>query len=173
MAIAPERVNSCILKYGHNIKFSRALSHWTKFGQHRRVSLQNDYSVLIVLLYCTACKANWQLRSGMGWGAWVSIICGVAVSLKEGKILAQKCVRLNTLLCSKAEPAINNVSKFGFPIKFFLGTLETLSVWYYTSPEKPHPLHAGYKKDSWRIKDQLDVTCYFISLLMYSTCFGH
>ena len=26
---------------------------------------------------------------------------------------------------------------------------------------------------SWRIKDQLDVTFYFISLLMYSTCFGH
>jgi len=26
--------------------------------------------------------------------------------------------------------------------------------------------------DSW-IKDQLDVTCYFISLLMCSTCFGH
>ena len=26
---------------------------------------------------------------------------------------------------------------------------------------------------SWRIKDQLDVTCYFISLLMCSTCFGH
>jgi len=26
---------------------------------------------------------------------------------------------------------------------------------------------------SWRIKDQLDVTCYFISLLMSSTCFGH
>jgi len=26
--------------------------------------------------------------------------------------------------------------------------------------------------NSWRIKDQLDVTCYLISLLMYSTCFG-
>ena len=26
---------------------------------------------------------------------------------------------------------------------------------------------------SWRIKDQLDVTCYSISLLMCSTCFGH
>ena len=26
---------------------------------------------------------------------------------------------------------------------------------------------------SWRIKDQLDVTCNFISLLMCSTCFGH
>jgi len=26
---------------------------------------------------------------------------------------------------------------------------------------------------SWRIKDQLDVTCYFISLLMCSTCFGY
>ena len=27
--------------------------------------------------------------------------------------------------------------------------------------------------DSWRIKEQLDVTCYFTSLLMCSTCFGH
>ena len=26
---------------------------------------------------------------------------------------------------------------------------------------------------SWRMKDQLDVTCYFISLVMCSTCFGH
>jgi len=25
---------------------------------------------------------------------------------------------------------------------------------------------------NWRIKDQLDVTCYFISLLVHSTCFG-
>ena len=27
--------------------------------------------------------------------------------------------------------------------------------------------------NSWRMKDQLDVTCYFISLLMCSTCFRH
>ena len=27
--------------------------------------------------------------------------------------------------------------------------------------------------NSWRMKDQLDVTCYFISLLMCSTRFGH
>jgi len=27
--------------------------------------------------------------------------------------------------------------------------------------------------DSCRIKDQLDVTCYFVSLLMCSTCFGY
>ena len=27
--------------------------------------------------------------------------------------------------------------------------------------------------NSWRMKDQLDVTCYFISFLMCSTCFGH
>ena len=27
--------------------------------------------------------------------------------------------------------------------------------------------------NSWRMKDQLDVTCYFTSLLMCSTCFGH
>ena len=26
---------------------------------------------------------------------------------------------------------------------------------------------------SWRMKDQLDVTCYFISLIMRSTCFRH
>ena len=27
--------------------------------------------------------------------------------------------------------------------------------------------------NSWRMKDQLDVTCYFISLIICSTCFGH
>ena len=27
--------------------------------------------------------------------------------------------------------------------------------------------------NSWRMKNQLDVTCYFISLIMRSTCFGH
>jgi len=26
---------------------------------------------------------------------------------------------------------------------------------------------------SWQMKDKLDVTCYFISLIMCSTCFGH
>jgi len=30
-----------------------------------------------------------------------------------------------------------------------------------------------YQYYSWKIKDQLVVTCYFISLLMCSTCFGH
>ena len=33
--------------------------------------------------------------------------------------------------------------------------------------------HAKHKCLSWRMKDQLDVTCYFISLLMCSTCFGY
>ena len=27
--------------------------------------------------------------------------------------------------------------------------------------------------NSWRMKDQLHITCYFISLIMCSTCFGH
>ena len=30
-----------------------------------------------------------------------------------------------------------------------------------------------HRCNSWRMKDQLDITCYFISLLMCSTCFGH
>ena len=30
-----------------------------------------------------------------------------------------------------------------------------------------------HRRNSWRTKDQLDVTCYFISLLMCSTCFRH
>ena len=30
-----------------------------------------------------------------------------------------------------------------------------------------------HRCNSWRMKDQLDVTCFFISLLMCSTCFGH
>ena len=34
-------------------------------------------------------------------------------------------------------------------------------------------LTSAAHKYSWRMKDQLDVTCYFISLLMCSTCFGH
>jgi len=34
---------------------------------------------------------------------------------------------LNILLWSEAEHAIRNVSKFGFPIKFFVGTLKVLS----------------------------------------------
>jgi len=27
--------------------------------------------------------------------------------------------------------------------------------------------------NSWQMKNQLDITCYFISLIMRSTCFGH
>jgi hypothetical protein len=33
--------------------------------------------------------------------------------------------------------------------------------------------NSEHKSNTWRIKDLLDVTCYFISLLMCSTCFGH
>ena len=35
------------------------------------------------------------------------------------------------------------------------------------------PLENNIFMCSWRIEDQFDVTCYFISLLMCSTCFGH
>jgi hypothetical protein len=47
--------------------------------------------------------------------------------MKVGETFAPKCMLLNALLWSKAEPAISNVSKFGFPIKFFVGTLKILS----------------------------------------------
>jgi len=34
-------------------------------------------------------------------------------------------------------------------------------------------LNPNMNETGWRMKDQLDVTCYFISLIMCSTCFGH
>ena len=37
----------------------------------------------------------------------------------------------------------------------------------------PYVYWTVHHYDSSRIKDQLDVTCYFIPLLMCSTCFGH
>ena len=42
--------------------------------------------------------------------------------------------------------------------------------------DRDYTVSAHYMKtnvNSCRIKDQLDVTCYFISLHMCSTCFGH
>ena len=33
--------------------------------------------------------------------------------------------------------------------------------------------HSVHYSRRWRMKDQLDVICYFISLIMRSTCFGH
>ena len=52
---------------------------------------------------------------------------------------------------------------------------ETLVVDQTTRHDMPKKGGALMKhtKHSWRIKDQLVVTCYFISLLMCSTCFGH
>ena len=47
---------------------------------------------------------------------------------------------------------------------------------YKLSEEFAKPYFHKYWKeihDNWRMKDQIDVTCYFISLLMCSTCFGH
>ena len=34
-------------------------------------------------------------------------------------------------------------------------------------------LEQANSQNGWQMKDQLDVTCYFISLIMRSTCFGH
>jgi len=45
----------------------------------------------------------------------------------------------------------------------------SISIMYYI----PYVYWTVHHCDSWRIKDQLYVTCYFISLLMCSTCFGH
>jgi len=38
---------------------------------------------------------------------------------------------------------------------------------------KGQAVHKNSSGTSWRIKDQLDVTCYIFSLLMYSKCFGY
>ena len=55
-----------------------------------------------------------------------------------------------------------------------------LSLSFKTSPNTHSPIATLYDSsswnsvvNSWRRKDQLDVTSYFISLLMCSTCFGH
>jgi len=51
------------------------------------------------------------------------------------------------------------------------------SVWYLHTCRWPSCAPDGHLQTRicviWRIKDQLDVTCYFISILMCSTCFGH
>ena len=44
---------------------------------------------------------------------------------------------------------------------------------YLQLQSEPYVYWTVHHCDSWRIKDQLDVTCYFILLLMHSTCFGH
>ena len=53
----------------------------------------------------------------------------------------------------------------------------------FTTPSLSHGTEIPYFKsnvywtvhhcNSWGMKNQLDVTCYFISLIMRSTCFGH
>jgi len=53
-----------------------------------------------------------------------------------------------------------------------------LNAWYYANYQLHQAMSVdfnsvGYWLCCWRIKDQLDVTFYFISLLMCSTCFGH
>ena len=65
-------------------------------------------------------------------------------------------------------------------------SVEIKSKWFYTSPPSicSYGVDMGnfcksdvhwtvHHCDSWRIKNQLDATCYFILLLIDSTCFGH
>ena len=44
---------------------------------------------------------------------------------------------------------------------------------FYNPDEKPNVYWTVHHCNSWGMKNQLDVTCYFISLIMRSTCFGH
>ena len=62
-----------------------------------------------------------------------------------------------------------------------------ITVVQYFPPTRAHPIKAGAIETSVEnlmfigpciiaivgMKEQLDVTCYFISLIMRSTCFGH
>ena len=54
--------------------------------------------------------------------------------------------------------------------------------WRHSSPLRPEmlacpciltSLRRTEENNSWGMKNQLDVTCYFTSLIMRSTCFGH
>jgi len=60
-------------------------------------------------------------------------------------------------------PAFSKTKHLIFSFQFPCNMLFSKSYVYWTV----------YHCDSSRIKDQLHVTCYFISLLMCSTCFGH
>ena len=57
--------------------------------------------------------------------------------------------------------------------KYSAVAASSLSIWKAFNKYCTYVYRTVHHCDSWRIKDQLDVTCYFISLLMCSTCFGY
>ena len=59
--------------------------------------------------------------------------------------------------------------QFAMKLRTFLGTLVNMKIKCYLLQLVYWTVHHC---DSLRIKEQLDVTCYFISLLMCSICFG-
>ena len=71
----------------------------------------------------------------------------------------------------------NVVNSCGYRLTKFHGVQQAMPLHWVNINFLTKFLFFGFSQSnlnsSWRIKDQLDVTCYFISLLMCSICFGH
>ena len=99
---------------------------------------------------------------------WISYIAGAVLS--DGGPLSRWRPSLNWTRF----PCLifhNNV----FALQLITSWYSSVSIVPWSLTERPEDRRKiqTQRRDSWRIKDQLDVTCYFISLLMSSTCFGH
>jgi hypothetical protein len=73
------------------------------------------------------------------------------------------CVWTWYVRVEKLSVCVKHLTQLWYLIKLYFELKRTESNVYWTV----------HHCNSWRIKEQLDVTCYFISLLMCSTFFGH
>ena len=88
---------------------------------------------------------------------------------------ARKTVPTSTRAALQAKKRLDNLRPHRGTASLSVATIAQKTVCVTQSRQSKYYLrllrHASLC-DSWRIKDQLHVTCYFISLLMCSTCFG-
>ena len=96
-------------------------------------------------------------------GKWLALL-----STCSGQI--QKCILGTSLLMKVTERRLECKAE---PCGFFLIYSVCKILFSGCSTRSTYVYWTVHHCNSWRIKDQLDVTCYFISLLMCSTCFGH
>jgi len=90
---------------------------------------------------------------------------------RTAKCFSLVCNRTTIPRTSSPQPGHHNSYTINFPQQTILnlGTKPQRRRYY----SRCRGIILKWILHSWRIKDKLDVTCYFISLLMCSTCFGH
>ena len=139
-------------------------------------------------LFLSYCVSRTPLRVGLAmffvcyaawdwlWVTWKDTCCVYEYEMHGTTIKIRKLVCCNSQWCI----VLLNLFRLKLKYKWSIITYY-IRMWKAVQSDHSWSKHISSSNvywtvhhcNSWRMKDQLDVTCYFISLIMRSTCFGH